>query len=245
MSDKLVQEVKTIVDEIFKQQEEAAMRKETEEALIQSAEKIEELTASLEAKDAEIAKLSASIEELKKTITELTDKVNELHEEKASFESEKEELIKKAEEAEKELENIKKEQLAMARFEELVDEKVAASTDDTKKAQLNKLKEMTDEEFAAYKQERIELRDQLLAQLEQNVTDNTNRNVSASDIDDSTVNDGNSGIDEDDDVDTASYDSMHAVASLLNLNTMPNSDMLSKYRQLGEALAQRINKNSK
>ena len=259
MSDKLVQDVKAIVDEIFKQQEEATMRKETEEALTQSAEKINELTASLEAKDAEVAELMASIEELEKTIAELSDKVNELNEEKASFESEKEELIKRAEEAEKELESIKKDQLAKARFEELEAEKVAASTDDAKDAQLAKLREMTDEEFAAYKQERIELRDQLLAQLEQNKVDNDtdtasdgsdtvddNIQTDTADVDTSDADfDDDKDADITDDMDTASYDSMRAVASLLNLNAVPNDDMLSKYKKLGEALAQRLNKNDK
>jgi len=248
MPDKLVQEVKEIVDAIFKQQEEAAMRKETEEALTQSAEKITELTASLEAKDEEVTQLMASVEELEKTVTELTEKVKELNEEKATFESEKEGLVKRAEEAEKELESMKKDQLARARFAELEAETVAASTDDAKEAQLAKLREMSDEEFAAYKQERIELRDQLLAQLEQNATtDKTN-----------TVSDDNKAVNSDtqtdapdvatpdtasdDDVDVASYDTMHAVASLLNLNAVPNEDMLSKYKKLGEALAQRFEK---
>ena len=43
MSDKLTQDVRTAVDEIFQQKEEVAIRRQTEEALINSAEKINEL----------------------------------------------------------------------------------------------------------------------------------------------------------------------------------------------------------
>ena len=51
MSEKLTQDIQDIVDSIFKQKEEVAMRKETEDALNKSADKINELVASLEAKD--------------------------------------------------------------------------------------------------------------------------------------------------------------------------------------------------
>jgi len=258
MSDKLIEDVKAIVDDIFKQQEEVAMRKETEEALTQSAEKINELTASLEAKDKELEEVAASVEEFEKTVSELTDKVKELTEEKSSIETEKEELIEKAEKLEAELEAIKKDQLAATRFAELKAEKVAASTDDTIKMQLAKLRDMSDDEFAAYKEERIELRNELMKELS-DASDQTSGAVSDSDdatnasdsnnsdnsSDTSADADGsddsvNANVDGDGVDDSSGIDAMKAVASLLNLNTSPDDSVVSKYRELGKALAAKL-----
>ena len=170
MSDKFTQDVQDVVDEIFKQKEEVAMRKQTEDALNKSANKITELSTSLEAKDEELSGFIVKVEELESTVVELSNAKEELEKnlEKAAsdFEAEKEELTKRAETAEKDLEGMKKDQLAKARFEELKVEGVSATDEKAIEDQVAKIREMEDEGFEAYKVERIELRKAIVAELE-------------------------------------------------------------------------------
>ena len=167
MNDQLVKNIESIVDEIFKKKEEAEMKKETEAALTEAATTINQLTDSLEAKDAEH---QAEIESLQETIASLETQVNEmaesktaLEEEKSQFDTEKEELTQRAEAAEEELSNMKKDQLAKERMEDLQTAGVA-STD--LNGQTAKVREMSDEDFASYKEELVSIKDAIVKKLE-------------------------------------------------------------------------------
>jgi len=236
MTDKLIQDVQVIVDNIFKQKEELAMRKETEDALTKSADKITELTASLEAKDEEVSSLIAKVDELEVTATELSNKNKEFQEsiekDKSDFEAKEQELTERAEKAELELEDIKKDQLAKDRFDELKTEGVSASIENAVKDQIAKIREMDDDAFKVYKEERIELRKSIVAELEastqnnsqagddtnasEQTTDASNTNVG----DDATGGEANTTADQEEEAVASSVESidmMQATAAMLNL----------------------------
>jgi len=167
MNDKLDTNIKAIVDDIFKKKEEAEMKKETEAALADAAATITELNASLEAKDAEH---KAEVESLQETIASLEEQLNEiveakkaLEDDKASFDKEKEELTKRVESAEEELANMKKDKLAVERMEVLKSSGIASTDTESQRV---KVREMTDDEFASYKEELVSIRSYIVKELE-------------------------------------------------------------------------------
>lgn len=252
MSDKLTQDIRTEVDNIFKQKEEVAMRKQTEEALNRSAEKINELVASLEAKDVEVSELGSKLSELEETVSELSIANKDLKEslEKATsdFEAENEELTKRAETAEKELEDMKKDQLAQARFVELKDKGVSATDEAAIKDQVAKIREMEEEAFEAYMAERVELRNSVIAELEasssEETTEETTEEESGSE-EGSSEEETTAELENAEDEELAAADSestqepMKAMAALFNMETSPSADIVNKYRELGKEMAKR------
>jgi len=262
--DGITQDVKLIVEEMLQQKEEVAMRKEIEKALTKSADKISELTASLEAKDNEISDWELKVEELESAVADLSDKVKELEtdkqnleKEKSDFEAEKEELVKQAEEVRTELENIKKDQLAQARFEDLKEAGVEATSGKAVEDQIAKIREMDDEAFEIYKEERVELRKSIIAKLEESSTeeagaeegqvDSSESEEEASQEDAETNSEEEeeetASEDEEDAADsTQSIEPMKAVAAMLNMEITPSKSMRAKYKELGEELAKRFKK---
>jgi len=260
MADKLTQDVQDIVDSIFKQKEEVAMRKETENALNKSADKINELVTSLEAKDEELVTSTAKLDELETSVSESADKLKELEEnlEKATsdFEAEKGELTKRAETAEEELLNVKKDQLAKARYEELESDGVGAVEEKAKEDQVAKIREMEDEDFLTYKAERVELRKAVIAELETSASEEP---VVKADEEAAAEEDANKVTNKEDALDIEaevegneeeaaadsedSIDPMKAVAAALNMEIMPDKDTVSKYKELGKAMAKMTDKS--
>lgn len=261
MSDKLAQDVQGIVDEIFKQKEEVAMRKQTEDALNKSATKITELATSLEAKDEELSDVMAKLVESEAAVSGLSDVNKELEKnlEKATsdFEAEKEVLTKRAETAEKELEDMKKDQLTQARFEELKGEGVSATDEKAIEDQVAKIREMEDEDFEAYKVERVELRKAVVAELEASPKEKTAEELAAEEA--AAAEEGLSDeekaakeaeeeaarIKAEEEAAAASdspIEPMKAMAALLNMETAPSADVLTKYSELGKAMAKKFEK---
>lgn len=266
MTEKLAQEVQSIVDDILKQKNDADMMKETEDALHKSAEKIDELAASLEAKDEELSVSAGKITEMEKTIAELSDKAKEfeanLEQVKKTFETEKTELVKRAETAEAELSNMKKDLKAKARMEELKAEGVAASGEEALKGQFAKIRDMEDDMFVAYKAERVELRKAIVAELEASApakvetkpadtTDNKEDKAAQTVVDDKKVDDKKEDVTAqlEDEKQAASLESsidpMKAVAAMLNMEVVVDGNTKSKYKELGAALAENIKSRAK
>ena len=246
MTDKLTQDVQEVVETIFKQRDEAALLEETEKALTDSAAKINELTASLEAKDEEISTFTSKVDELEKTLAELATKNKELEtsleQAKAGFETEKAEIVKRAETAEQAIESIKKDQAAQARFEDLKKDGVSATEAKAIEEQLTKIREMTDETFATYKSERVELRKSIIAEMEKTpvaaaapVVDpqKTEEEIKA-------AAEVEVALEEEIAKSKDSIDPMKAVAAMLNLEVTPSDDVKNKYREFGKALADNI-----
>ena len=260
MSDKLTQDIQSVVDGIFKQKEEVAMRKQTEDALNKSADKITELATSLEAKDEELSSAVSKVEELETTVSELSDAKKELEKnlEKATsdFEAEKVELTKRVETAEEVLENMKKDQLAQVRFEELKGEGVSAADEKAIEDQVAKIREMEDEDFEAYKVERIELRKSIVAELEASPEEKTAEEKAAEEAavakaaEEKAVEKAEADrIKAEEEAaaaaDTAVVEPMKAMAALLNMETAPSNDMVNKYKELGKAMAKTYEKEPK
>lgn len=181
MNDQLVKNIKTIVDDIFKEKEEAEMKKETEAALTQAAETITQLTESLEAKDTEhqaaVATLQETIASLETQVNQMADEKKLLEDAKTTFDKEKEELTKRAEAAEKELENIKKDQIASERMQSL---QTAGVSSTNIEAQTAKVREMSDEVFASYKEELVSIKDAIVKQLEDTASEEANKKSTTS-----------------------------------------------------------------
>lgn len=247
MSDKLHEDVRQIVDEIFKKNEEAQMRKETQEALEKSANTITELTDSLEAKDSELAghreqitKLEETVAGLENTIEEMKKAQEDLEAEKASFESEKEELNKKVEEATEALESMKKDQIAAVRMGELEEAKVASQKKET---QLLKIREMTDDEFAAYKEELVSIKESIMAEF--NKTNTASSDEVSTDAEmESDVEDA-SGDSDDESFDDELNPSSIAMAALNMEVVKPSTKMAKRYSDLGRAMAAKYEKGNK
>lgn len=259
MSEKLTQDVQAEVERIFKQKEESKMRKETENALNKSAVKINDLVVSLEAKDGELSEMMTKAEELESKITELSDKISgletekkDLETEKSDFEATKEELVKRAEVAEETVENIKKDQLAKARFEYLKEAGVAAIDEKAIEDQISKIREMEEETFESYKAERVELRTSIVAELEASADDDPDADATLTAEEEAAAKlkadedaaaklkvDEDAAVDSDD-----SIEPMKVVAAALNLETLPSNDIVSKYRDLGKAMAKNFERKS-
>jgi chromosome segregation ATPase len=263
MSDQLTKDIQEAVDKVFKQKEEAEMRKEVEEALIASAKTIDELTTSLESKDEEISGFGAKLEALNETIEELTETVKELEEGKANLEKEKEkleneksEIVERAENAEKELDDMKKDLLIQARFEELKQAGVAATSNEEE--QLSKIRDMSDEEFSVYKEERVTLRESIIAELDKSdeaaSEEEVNTEVSEEEQENSSeeeetleeTEEGTTEVVEEEEAaaeSEESIDPMRAMAAALNMEITPDADMLSRYRKLGEQMATNVSRS--
>jgi len=257
MSDQLNSDVTKIVDDIFRKKEESEMIKETEKALTKSANTINELTESLEAKDQELVDKEAEISGLNENISTLGDKVEELEgdktaleTEKTGFESEKADIVKRAEEAELKIENMEKDKLAEVRFDELKESGVAATNDKAVEDQTSKVREMSDEDFTSYKDELVAIREAIVAELkaseEEVDSTETETETEASEEKDETeteteTSEEESEEDEEDAADSEpAISTMHSVAAALNMEIMPNKDVMAKYKELGSQMAENI-----
>lgn len=226
----LYNEVKQAVDAIFNEKEEAEKQKKAEEALRKSATTIDELTKELESNKSEYSELetkynevSASVEEKDQTISSLEEEksnlqksIEEKDEEIANLKEELEGIKPKKEEVEtelsnvkEELDNIKKDRLAETRIAELEEAKVANKD---KESQMKKIRDMSDEEFSAYKEELISLRETIVASIEED-TEDKNKKKSFANVDGKNKN------------------------SAFNLESQSGSDFNDEYDELGKAMA--------
>jgi chromosome segregation ATPase len=251
MSDQMTQEIKDIVDGIFKQQEESIMRKETEDALRNSKNMINELNESLEAKDSELTGIKEEISNFNDTVTELNDKIGELKEsiktleqEKSDFESREADIVKRAEKAEEDLEDIKKDQLAKARFGDLKEAGIASSNEEDQTA---KVREMSDEEFSAYRDELLVIRESIIAELNESDpidVSTTETEEDAAGTEGNAAGESDGEVAESDEDDAAGSEDpinpMHATAAALNMEIMPGKDVMAKYKELGNQMAANI-----
>lgn len=226
MDETLKKDIELLVTKIFSEKEEVNQRQATQEALRDSANVIEDLKKTLEtkeveaataitalnaeiaAKDAEVATLNTKVEAVTKEISEITS-VSEIM---------KQELATATEA----LDNLKKDRAAEIRVAELIEAKVITSDKVTEQA--SKVRSMTDEEFATYKQDRIQLREAVIKELgtaaqTPPVQEAVTPVVVASTTPPAQIAPG------------------HAIASAMNFETTPSDDVLSKYAKLGEAMA--------
>lgn len=253
MEDKLRKDVEAMVMSIFSEKEEAEVRRKTENALQQAAATIEDLTNTLEERNSEIEGLKSSSKEMEGSIKDLN---TELEAAKEEINTSNEKLG----ETQSALEEIKKDRLAEVRFNELEEAKVARIDEKYKSDQVSKIREMSNEDFVAYKDELVAIRAAVIAEIEANETPDTNNvdantdfgtntGVDTDDVDTSNKNaseDSNADVDTDAEEDTplANIDPDKSISAAMNLDVFPGDDILSKYSKLGQAMAERFkNKN--
>jgi chromosome segregation ATPase len=226
MSDELKKDVERLVTEIFSQKEEEAQRAETERALNKSAEAISQLTESLEAKNTELEEVAGTIESLNSKIDELTSELE-------AAKKETEEKANKLTEAETLIDNMNKDKAAEIRMNELVSVGVALSD---KKTQSAKVREMSDEEFASYKEELTSIRAAVEAELAKKPVDSV---VVEPTPNTPTVEDANADGDSDD-LAPANVDPNLTASAAMNLEVKTDDSFLSKYAELGKAMAAKM-----
>ncbi len=246
MDEKLRKDVEAVVAKIFSEKEEDEIRKQTEEALSESATAIEELTQELEAKNTQFDDLRS----------QLSDSEEKAEGFKTELEAAKEELEgtkEKLTEAENALEEMKKDKATELRMSEL--EKAGVVSD--KENQTVKVREMSDEDFESYKSELSTLREAILAELEKNKQEpeskkKTEAEEKSEESEESEEAEEKSeeseeseeaeekeeGSEEDsDDLEPAEIDPKHAISAALNFEVYPSDDMKDRYSKLGQAMA--------
>jgi septal ring factor EnvC (AmiA/AmiB activator) len=154
--DDLKVQVAALVADLFDEKEEAEIRKRTEAELEKAASAISNLTTALEEKNTEAA-------EMEEKLTASDTRVKELETELEAAKKELEEASTKLGEKEKILEDMKKDRAAEIRMAELEDAGVARTD---RESQMNKVREMSDEDFASYKDELVSIREAVVSELE-------------------------------------------------------------------------------
>jgi chromosome segregation ATPase len=236
MEDKLRKDVEAVVAKIFSEKEEAEIRKQTEEALGKSATTIEELTSALETKNIEV-------EELEAKLTEADDNAKNLQTELEAARNEVVEANEKVKVSEDALEEIQKDRATELRMREL---EVAGIISD-KEAQSVKIRNMSDEEFASYKKELVSIREAVIAELskqpapQQAVEDKVKGKENTEEV----VEEGVAEEDESKTAPPANIDPGKAISAALNMEIFPPKDMVSKYEELGKAMAKLFVKDEK
>lgn len=214
MNEQLKKDIEAIVAEIFSQKEEAEKKLRTEEALQKAATTITELTEALEAKNVAENEAAVQIASLQETIQDLTSKLE-------AAKKEIEDMNTKLISAENVINDLYKDKAAEVRMQELVYSGIALSN---KEAQFAKVRNMSDEEFAAYKDELLALRKAVEAELSKNLKQPPEEAKTKTA-----------------DVPPPAVKSTDAVKAALNVEARTDT-LLSKYSELGTALAQRMTK---
>lgn len=236
MDEKLYEDIKSVVARIFSEKEESEKVAQTEEALREAADTIAELTDTLEKRNDE---LSSSEEKAKEVEEQNLAAETELE----AARKDAEDLRKKLEETEASLEDIKKDRLAENRMTEITEAGIAASDVESQSA---KVREMSDEEFAAYTKELVSIREAVVAELEKNkedkVIEKTEEEIAAEEKAKAEEEAAAAAALEEEGTPPANVDAGKAVSAALNLETRPSKDMVAKYAELGKALAEQMTK---
>lgn len=240
MTDQLKKDIEVMVTEIFSQKEEADKKVRTEEALQKAAATISELTEALEKKNAQEGEMASKVAELENSITDLNSKLE-------AAKKETEDSNSKLANAEKTIAEMNKDRATEIRMKDLVDSGIALSN---KEVQTAKVREMTDEEFASYKDELISLRkaiEEELAKTAQAADEQAKKEqeekekaaAAAKEEEDKKAADTANAVTPPPEVNKES-----AAKAALNLE-VKKDDILTKYAEMGKAMAQRMVEKNK
>ncbi len=242
MEDALKKDIENMVKNIFSEKEEASQMQRTQEALNESAETIEELTQNLTVSKTE---LSAAKESAKEDVAEKDSKISDLTTELEAAQAKLEEAEASLLASQESLDNMKKDQLAEARMAELQEARVAMGND--LESQTAKVREFSDEEFASYKTDRIELRDAVKKELEAAATAAaTETNTEGEEETPTTEEASTEEASTEEEVTTppAEVAPGTAMAAAMNFENKPSDDMVSKYTEMGKAMAASLSPKS-
>jgi chromosome segregation ATPase len=230
MDEKLKKDVEAVVAKIFSEKEDAEIRRQTEDALNKAAVTIDELTTSLEVSNTEVVDTAEKLSEAKNTIQSLETELEAAREKM-------EEANTKAEESESTLEEMKKDRAAELRVAELEEAGVISD----KEVQSSKVRDMSDEEFASYKKELVSIRKAIIVELsksdEKPVGGETSEEEEVAEEEESAEEEEYEAAEEEEGVPPAKVDPGQAVSAALNFEIFPSDDMVSKYQNMGKAMA--------
>lgn len=248
------EQIKALVDEMLNEKEEANVRKNIEDALEQATNTIDQLTTELEGKNTELSTISETASEYESKVEELTTELEAAREE---LKSKDEELAS----TNQKLEDMLKDRAAELRMAELEDAGVVNSD---REAQTAKVREMSDEDFASYRDELVSIRKAVLAELEKArekaeadakaeeeakkaeekaKEDKAKETTAADEADKETASEeGTETASEDEEESTAPANITPGQAAMasLNMEYIPKADVVEKYRNLGAAMAKRM-----
>ena len=239
MDDKLKKDVEAVVAKIFSEKEETDIRKQTEKALSTAAVTIEDLTVTLETKNSEVLGLTEQLSEAKEKATNLESDLEAVKEEI-------EEAKKRSTELESTLEEIEKDRATEVRITELEEAGVISD----KEAQMSKVREMSDEDFASYKDELVAVRAAIIAELsksekkEEKEEADTEEKEETEEADTEEKEETEEAEKEEDaeekETPPANIDKNQAVEAALNLELAAADDIKNKYQELGKAMAKTL-----
>jgi len=225
---KFRQGIREAIAEAMAEKEEAKRLENIESLLAAAQNTINDLTEVVTNKDVELASSSKEVDSLKAKVEELKAKTAEFETKLSEADKSTEELKERASVAEQELASIEADRALAGRMAELEEAKVAAPGE-SREAQEDRVRVMDNEEFAAYKAERVELRVQLQTELKEAAAAEAAA-AAAADEDGDNVEE----IAKKEEAAAA-----QAAAGLLNME-LASEDLLSKYRKLGDGLAARM-----
>ena len=240
-------QVRAMVDGLFDEKEESEIRRKTEIALGKSAETISNLTSTLEEKVAEIAELETKASEGTESIQSLEKELEATREELETSKA----LVTEKEQV---LEDMSKAKVADERMVELESAGIARAE---KEVQLAKVKEMSNEEFTSYKEELVDVRKAVEAELEKATKDSQAKKAGEdaekakaeeeklAKLKEGETTEGEGEEEADETTTPAKITPGQAAMASLNMEFMPNEDLMAKYAKLGEALAAKWKDNSK
>lgn len=157
-------EITKIVENILEKQAAAGIEKDVKEALEQAESTITSLKERVVEAETRATDDAAKIESLETAKTEMESEVAAKKDEIEKLTEENKNLTERAENAEKVINDLEKDKLQSERMAELAAAKVER-TGDAREKQAASVREMTDEEFAAYKEEMVTLRSEIEASL--------------------------------------------------------------------------------
>jgi len=256
--EELKTQVQSLVADLFDEKEEAEIRRKTEAELERAASTISDLTTSLEEKNTEFS-------ELEEKVTANESRIQELESELEAAQKELETANEKLGDTEQALEDMKKDRTAVDRMAEIEDAGVVSSD---REAQTAKVREMSDEDFASYKDELVSIRESVVAELakaeekeeaeeekeeatedtdaqaEEEAGEETAEEESEEEASEEEASEEEETASEDDETTTpAEITPGQAAMASLNMEYIPSDDLMSKYAKLGEAMAARFKKS--
>ena len=243
MDDKLQKEIADIVTAIFDGKKEEDQREKTQQALETAASNIETLTTKVEDNDKVIATLedekTALEAELASSKEDAGKDKKEVEDNLVAAKAEAEESKTKLEEVATELKDLKDEASASARMSDLEEAGILRDDVDGQKA---KVKDMTEEEFASYKDELASIRKSILAEIEEA------KKKEAASKGGEEGEEGEEGGEEnasEGEVKTspAEINTSNAVSAAMNMEVQPSADLLKEYASLGDAMADQFKNN--
>lgn len=228
--EQFVDNMRRAVEEVLAEREEVGRLDKIEKLLASTQNTINDLNKKIEDKSEELASASSDKEDLQAQIAELKVKADKLEAKLTEANKSSEGLEVRATAAEKELAGIAADRGLEVRMAELVESKVAKS-EAKRDSQSEKVRSMSDEEFAAYKQEMVDLRSDIKAELVQAAL--LEKSTAAAD---STMKVKGTVDVAPPDVTSGAQDDAAAAAALLNVE-IASVDTKSNYLEFANAMA--------